>query len=809
MASDNTLGAPTEGLGQTVTFTSQTTQAPQAQGARRGSLRAGQQGDGGANLTQRPVAIQDAREGAAVLDVFRKLGNDILAPRLEAARNDAFLTGMQRAAGGEAVNEIVKEQPWYSQIFGETPVVEGARAWSASAKAQEEALALESDMPNLRAKSPTEVKNLLNQRISAIQTGDRNTDALVVQSLIKELPSIMRRHTKEHIAWQQANYANDFRNSRAVAADRLRATMAAFNPDDGAKPKALLEGKDPGAVTDRLDITEAQIAFAQSFVKPVGLPQETYDTLTTGTVLGLLNRGNLHAYYTLEDSGIIASNLSVESQIKLQNAVDRAETAAQRELPMSIIDEIAQIKAIPVTLTGDVQAANKEINERVAKLNAAYTAITGSRRAPISGSTLIEVKNSVIDNYVRDVRKAEEEWKKAGDNYAKQQSAAVQAANLLLTGGSVAGLPSDQVRLGWESLRADKSPEGQMKLGHARRLAVVSGTVDQVGANVIKQDAKRNFDTDNVAGWHKLYVDEWLPLSHPGDISAAKAYFGDHFDNMTYYANRVAGTDPTKIDPTVAEAAFLLSKQPRPKPAGTKEDRKKWAGAITSVAENTHPSGIIFGKHDLLPHVADALAIRLAPAGAEMGEHIPVKDRAKVALQEAQRRGLELAGGYFFERPPGAPPFLTQLQSYGEKPIASEYLNGAISATVNKFIDELELDPADHSVIYQYRNGVPGLTIIASKKEGGQIAAWPVTLQDIYSTFQDTQKTGQERAADEFLNSPDIRDSATSKAISAAGRAVLSAATAVKETRALPISPAILRQREEDERRAAARRNQQ
>jgi hypothetical protein len=128
--SDNSLGAPTEGLGQNVTFAYNTGRGPgQLEIGDPGRIRAGVIGGDtvGAGAT-RAQGVQD-RNANATLDVLMKVGESIMAPMLKQKKTEAYVAGMQRAMQGEAVTEIATEQPWYSKIFGDSDVVEGARAY--------------------------------------------------------------------------------------------------------------------------------------------------------------------------------------------------------------------------------------------------------------------------------------------------------------------------------------------------------------------------------------------------------------------------------------------------------------------------------------------------------------------------------------------------------------------------------------------------------------------------------------------------------------------------------------------------------
>jgi hypothetical protein len=727
MANDNTLGAPTEGLGQTVTFTSAGVAVPQARGARRQGLQAGQRGSGTANLTARHGPIQDAREGSAVLDVFRRLGNDILAPRLEQARNDAFLTGMQRAAGGEAIKEIVNEQPWYSQVFGDTPVVEGARAFSSYAKVQEEALAIENDMPNLRQRSPTEVQAILAERIAATQTGDRGTDSLVMQSLMKEMPGLMKRHAKEHLGWQQANFAQQVRAGQATASNRLAATMARFDP--AAKPAHILNGGDPGAFTDEGDILEAKTSYVAAFAQPAGLPFEAYDKLTAASVGDLLSQKNLHAYYVLQDSGII-DNLSPESSTRLRNAADRVESRARAEMPPALIDELAKIKTLPALF--DQDGIDEQLNERVANLNRKYNAITGAREPLLSGNTVAELKNSIMEKQIAADRRIADNYAKSNDKQlddALKAQAAEQVIldtrGAMLQGQDVSRVPKDARHDTWRSLHNDRPA-----LVRARVLQYQQGERDEEGQGSIRVQAQQALALDNAGAWEQLYQQEYLPMvqaagNGPDREKVALSYFGDDYGAAMSYYHSIR---PRIKDDAQLIGAFVATKQPRPKALATGKDSLDQQ-VLKAVGKRTTNW---FSPDDVKPELHTALTQRLLPLVQRKGDSAPVDSRVESALKDAQAAGLELGGGYFWEAGDG-PKLLPALNEYGTERIPTDELHDVISTGVDTIVSSTGL--TGHSVVYRQDNGVPSLLVVGSLEKTGEWVAYPLTIATMHAGY--------------------------------------------------------------------------
>ena len=112
------------------TFTFAPPATPQAQGSNAVMAKAGYQ------TVQSVGGLTQYNEGgdktAAAIFGFAET---LLKPVAAEVAERKFLEGVQRAASGEALTQIVNGQPWYSKIFGPSSAVEGARQYSLDAQA--------------------------------------------------------------------------------------------------------------------------------------------------------------------------------------------------------------------------------------------------------------------------------------------------------------------------------------------------------------------------------------------------------------------------------------------------------------------------------------------------------------------------------------------------------------------------------------------------------------------------------------------------------------------------------------------------
>ena len=138
-----------------------------------------------------------------------------------------FLEGVQRAASGEALTDIINSQPWYSRIFGPSSAVEGARQYSLDAQAAKFDAAVQARMPELRNTSPDELPGIIQEMSKEFQTGDAVTDAQLGLRFVKTLPNLIKQHTREYYKAQQEHASNQRFNAWQQLGTSLQATYLA------------------------------------------------------------------------------------------------------------------------------------------------------------------------------------------------------------------------------------------------------------------------------------------------------------------------------------------------------------------------------------------------------------------------------------------------------------------------------------------------------------------------------------------------------------------------------------------------------
>ena len=234
-------------------------QAPQVQlGAR------GVQGGG---ISGAPQINPDTRSDGT-LELLLKLGETALAPAIQRRQNEMFLQGAQRVAQGEALKDIIDEQPWYTKIFGASASAQGARTVAQIAQVDKFNASLLGDMDNLAQLSPEEAGKVVNKKMGEFLTGDPVADVAIQQKMVEASSTFYTAHAKAHYKYIQTNMKNQ-------VVDMMVSTAGAIQ--QAAQQRAQ------GTISEK-DWAQVEARAAQSLMPISGQAPESYwDAVETAT----------------------------------------------------------------------------------------------------------------------------------------------------------------------------------------------------------------------------------------------------------------------------------------------------------------------------------------------------------------------------------------------------------------------------------------------------------------------------------------------------------------------------------------------
>lgn len=162
------------------------------------------------------------------LDAILEIGKGVLAGKIKEQQNKAFLGGVQRVMQGEALKDIVDEQPWYTEIFGPSSTVEGARAYSQISQVDKFTGDLYGDMDRLQRIDPDKVGDEVNTKMSQFLTGDDVTDTAIQMKMVESVGPFFKAHAKQHYKWQQTEMQTQVTNAMLQSGSTIQAAAKSW-----------------------------------------------------------------------------------------------------------------------------------------------------------------------------------------------------------------------------------------------------------------------------------------------------------------------------------------------------------------------------------------------------------------------------------------------------------------------------------------------------------------------------------------------------------------------------------------------------
>ena len=418
--------------------------APQAGGPNQQLGSGGLQG-GGVIRGVAPVAPPQQED--RTLDAILDIGQGILERNLKEAQNKAFLSGVQRVMTGEAVKDIVDEQPWYTQIFGPSSTAQGARAYAQIAQVDKYTADLYGDMDRLQQMTPDEVGPEVINRMNNYLTGDDATDAAVQMKMVESAGPFFKAHAKQHYKWQQTNMQTQVTNAMLQAGDTIQAAargwmegtstqqdrdmalsgaLASWQPLAGQSAKSYWEAVKTATITSMAKGNHymAQAVWAkrdgghslfESAPADVQLEllnaRETYEartrekegTLEFGAEMGRIQ--GLMATGQMSPADGVAAMENVNTQFRLKTGID-GDVYDKKDIARFIqSDYSAYYKAAQAAANARLEGtkAQQTLSEQVASTTTA--AILGNAQAALDSA----IPRQVVDNTFLGVVRAQAE----------------------------------------------------------------------------------------------------------------------------------------------------------------------------------------------------------------------------------------------------------------------------------------------------------------------------------------------------------------------------------------------------------------
>ncbi|ANH51101.1 internal virion protein [Pseudomonas phage VSW-3] len=322
-------------------------------------VQLGQSGMSGGQVF-RADAQQRVEIDTSTSDLLMQLGSKIIEPQIQKIQTEKFLEGAQRVAQGDALKDIVDEQPWFTQIFGPSSSTQGARAVAQMKGVDDYLTSVANEMPELRKLSSEEFGKQITNKMGDFLTGDSVADAAIQMKMVESTGSLFKAHTKANYKYTQ---------------DTMQQNISGYMRSGGAKLQALSANLLDGTMS-KSDYEAAQAEYVGNLLPLEGQSPESYWAAIEESTIDALANSNHHAANAIFDSGVFNS-APAEMRKKMLDARHKYEAQTQEVAGFDVYGpRIGQLKGMAAAgqLTGN------QILSEVDKINADYSARYGINR---------------------------------------------------------------------------------------------------------------------------------------------------------------------------------------------------------------------------------------------------------------------------------------------------------------------------------------------------------------------------------------------------------------------------------------------
>lgn len=653
-----------------------------------------------------PAQISVSGGGDQTVQQLLKIGQSLIAPELKRLEEEQFVKGMTQAASGQALTEIVNEQPWYTRIFGDGPLIDGARAYKTDAAASAWATAQEQAMPMLKQRSPEEVPKFLLESMEAHMTGDEPTDNLIRAQLLKQVPQLVKRHTKEHYKYMQEQASIAYSQAAGGKMARVQEVMAA--------------GPDAYTEDDRKAVG---IELLSLLTPPEGRDLDSWKKDTLGAVSLAAKNGQFHAINVLKDAGLYA-HLTSEEQEAVLNDVNQA---ARYYSTVGLKgDWLQRATAIELGIRNNTIPPDLGIMQ-VRALNEEFTKATGNPAALVPEPSLQNMAQSGAQALLNRDRAQQAELarqrERAATEAAKaqvEQAAVGMRVSLAQRGsiGAAEGTATEKEDAFMLALQG-RSPEEALDIAAlnfrqhgyvSKRLqnqfvAPLRALTDTPDANFMQ--AYQSWRTINYA-----QQADGSYIERPGMSGVSAAYYDEWHAKLQEFHDLTRGG--TAIEQNLHPAYVAAFRTPKAERQLGKEEKKAAQAALRTELK----SGRWFTARDLDDNAEQTVMRVITPYLNTMAKHQSVETAAPAALATARKNGLELFGKYAWTRDGSSQPLETIATRNG---IAPENVGVLMNTVVDKRLATLEKKPqAVQMFRSQDSHGHAQFVAYASYEDGSQ-----------------------------------------------------------------------------------------
>lgn len=521
--------------------------------------------------------------------------DSVLEPVIKARQDERVRAGYAAATNGAALEDIAKQQPGLSTIFGPTDFQRGAQFFATQTAVNNWSTEQLENMATLRELPEEDLPRYLNEAAMSHMTGDVFADNAINAAILEKTATLIPVIAQARVEWQQTTLRRGAVANNIAAAGSYEALVRTYT----TQPE-LAEGQtDPlaGQRVNEENVRLAKESFLSSFLPIDGMTPEAFAGSVEETARGLLAAGNLWAFNAMDEGGpnsLLFQTMDADGYATLKSAYNTAGKSAQARALMQVGPEYDLFRTkvqLGQIAPGDIRAGLEAFNTRI-------TALSGYTEPFFDGEDMVkQTEDGVTDlirRYEADETRAYNEYRdevnRTADAAQRQQESEQQLAGVLAAATigdlQAAGFAygTDKVNLAMTAaIRTDPATTIPMLImSHRNSSYVVPGAKDilrsQITANIAAGYDGESFQTA-YRNWKTFERDE-------AGLAARAAYYGEydnHFARLeTLLGNGTGMTGTLAYAQTFGEAGALAgTQQPAAAPRG--DVKEKLEAAVTQI----------------------------------------------------------------------------------------------------------------------------------------------------------------------------------------------------------------------------------
>lgn len=579
--------------------------------------------------------------------------DQVFEPYVQEQQRKRMIEGATAYMKQQTMDQISKERPWLSNIFGPTDYHSGAATSAMLTQVQRWKQSTLENMDEIKKLPENQVAGYIYNSAEQFATGDSLTDSLMFQEVIKSTAELVPVVATERYKWEQ--------ETALVNTVGLWDNTATTFEQVAARTAKL---EDP-SLQDAEWLNNFQNGLLSNLAKPAGMAEETYRSGMQQFYRSQIVSGNFHTVGVIRNSGFLEA-LPLEDRNRLETFYETQSTKRLMTAAEPYIDDFLRLEYD--TVRGDVSL--DEMASRMSDINAVIRRETGIDKPFFDVNDMRAAGRTLSNRIVAMGDEARRRlWQQEENDRNRQATAdikaqeeeldAAQARSLLLTGqigtAKVNGVSDDLLNRGQYALVFN---EGNYAV-------IEKGMGDHGWISPLVKDKLATRLNSSLGGWSDSMEAAYrefktIKSSGPAGPAAVAAIYGDNLLNLERF-DRLMEAGNVTPERAYQETFGAPTIRMSPLVPGRVAELN---GAIDKILSNLSGNPVtrtFTGQPELTPSAKANIRAVISPrASASMaamadvgGEYAATQEMGR-ALASGE---LEIAGSFAWRAPAGASGF--------------------------------------------------------------------------------------------------------------------------------------------------------